>query len=176
MLKRALHFGLASGQTALYDALSYSLKHLEFSTLQRKSLIVVTDGRDNVSDIGLDQLMKELEASRATVYTVGLHDPDVINDLNAGVLRKISHVSGGEFFGPETPSEITSVFEQISKDIRHRYTIGYIPDESNNHRVLRRVKVIARDGNRKLLVHTRTSYNVTPIRPSASSDSVAEAH
>jgi VWFA-related protein len=176
MLKRALHFGLASGQTALYDALSYSLKHLEFSTLQRKSLIVVTDGRDNVSDIGLDQLMKELEASRATVYTVGLHDPDVTNDLNAGVLRKISHVSGGEFFGPETPSEITSVFEQISKDIRHRYTIGYIPDESNNHRVLRRVKVIARDGNRRLLVHTRTSYNVTPIHPSASSDSVAEAH
>ena len=176
MLKRALHFGLASGQTALYDALSYSLKHLELSTLQRKSLVVVTDGRDNVSDIRLDQLMKELEASRATIYTVGLHDPDAINDLNAGVLRKISRVSGGEFFEPQTSSEITSVFEQISKDIRHRYTIGYIPDESNNHRVLRRVKVIAREGNRKLNVHTRTSYNVTPFRPAAVSNSMAEAH
>jgi hypothetical protein len=121
--------------------------------------------------------MKELEASRATIYTVGLHDPDMTNDLNPGVLRKISRVSGGEFFEPETPSEITSVFEQISKDIRHRYTIGYIPDETNNHRVLRRVKVVARDGsNRKLIVHTRTSYEVTPFHPSSNRDSVAEAH
>src|SRR5690348_10370710 len=50
MLRKALYFGVARGQTALYDALAYSLKHLELSSLQRRSLIVVSDGRDNVSE------------------------------------------------------------------------------------------------------------------------------
>jgi Ca-activated chloride channel family protein len=176
MLRKALYFGLAAGQTALYDALSYSLKHLELSTLQRRSLIVVTDGRDNVSEIRFDRLMKEVEASRATIYTVGLRDPDSDNDLNAGVLRKISHVSGGEFFEPPEPSETASVFQEISKDLRHRYTIGYIPDESSDHRVLRTIKVVAREGNRKLKVHTRTSYKIAPGAYPAANDAMAEAH
>ncbi len=175
-LRRALYFGLARGQTALYDALAYSLKHLELSTLQRRSLIVVSDGRDNVSEMRRDQLMREVEASRATIYTVGLHDPDVPNDLDAGVLRKISHVSGGEFFEPETQPEIASVFQQISRDIRHCYTLGYVPDESGDHRVTRTVKVIAREGNRKLKVHARTSYTITPVPRSEARDSIAEAH
>jgi VWFA-related protein len=176
MLRKALYLGLARGQTALYDALAYSLKHLELSSLERRSLIVVTDGRDNVSEMRLHQLMREVEASRATIYTVGLHDPDLINDLNAGVLRKISRVSGGEFFEPEEPSQIAPVFQQISKDIRHRYTIGYVPDESNDRHVLRTVKVIAREGNHKLKVHARTSYNIIPAPRSKVPDSVAEAH
>jgi VWFA-related protein len=176
MLRKALYFGLARGQTALYDALAYSLKHLELSSRERRSLVVVTDGRDNVSEIGLDQLMREVEGSPATIYTVGLHDPDVMNDLNAGVLRKISRVSGGEFFEPEEASQIAPVFQKISKDIRHRYTIGYVPDEASDHRVLRRVKVIAREGNRKLKVHARTSYNITPIPRSKAPGSMVEAH
>jgi Ca-activated chloride channel family protein len=176
MLRKALYFGVASGQTALYDALAYSLRHLELSSLQRRSLIVVSDGRDNVSQMRLDQLMREVEASRATIYTVGLHDPDTPNDLNAGILRKISHVSGGEFFEPEEPFDVAKIFQQISNDIRHRYTIGYIPDESNERRMLRKVKVIAHDGNRKLKVHTRTSYTITPVPRSEVRDSIAETH
>jgi VWFA-related protein len=176
MLRKALYFGLARGQTALYDALAYSLRHLELSTLQRRSLIVISDGRDNVSETPLDQLMKEVEASRATIFTIGLRDPDAENDLNAGVLRRISSVSGGEFFEPKETSEIAPVFRQISDDIRHRYTIGYVPDESRDHRILRRVKVIAREGNRKLKVHARTSYNIAPVTHSKARDSIAEAH
>ncbi len=175
MLRKALYFGAASGQTALYDALAYSLKHLELSSFERRSLIVVTDGRDNVSEMRLDRLMREVEASRATIYTVGFHDPDT-NDLNPGVLRKISRISGGEFFEPEQPSEIAEIFQEISKDIRHRYTIGYVPDESSDRRVLRRVKVTAREGNRKLKVHTRTSYTIAPLPRPEPRNSMAEAH
>ncbi len=175
MLRKALYFGIAGGQTALYDAVAYSLKHLELSSLQRRSLIVISDGRDNVSGMRFAELMRDMEASRATIYTVGLRDPDM-DDLNSGVLRKISRVSGGEFFEPSELSQIEPMFHQISQDIRHRYTIGYVPDELNDRRTLRRVKVVVREGNRKLTVHARTSYNIAPAPHPAADDSMAEAH
>jgi hypothetical protein len=85
-------------------------------------------------------------------------DPQNEN-LNRGVLRKMAAVSGGEFFEPAQLSDIVPVFDRISKDIRNRYTIGYVPDETNDKRIIRTVKVAANRNGRKLIVHTRTKYS-----------------
>jgi hypothetical protein len=55
------------------------------------------------------------------------------------------------------------VFDKISKDIRSRYTIGYIPDETNDKRVLRKVKVTAGVHGKKFAVNSRTSYAIVPL-------------
>lgn len=161
-IRNALYFGQPSGQTALYDAIAYSLKHLEYSRLEKRTLIVVSDGGDNVSQTNLPDLMKMIEASRATVYTVGLYDPED-HDLNPGVLRKIAGVSGGEFFEPAELNQIGPVLEKISQDIRNCYTIGYVPNEETDKRVVRNVKVTATADDRKLMVRTRTTYITTPL-------------
>lgn len=161
-LRAALYYREPVGQTALYDAVAYGLKHLEYSHRDKRTLIVVSDGGDNVSRISFPELMKLIEASRAAVYTVGLYDPQQ-NDLNPGVLRKMSSVSGGEFFEPADLSQVTPVFNKISKDIRNRYTVAYVPDEINDKHVVRTVKVTAAEDNRKLLVRTRTTYTTTPL-------------
>ncbi len=128
LLRRALYFGQPNGQTALYDAVASALKHLELSDRELRTLIVVSDGGDNVSKISLQELMKLIESSRATIYTIGLLDPDD-RDLNPKVLRKFASVSGGEFFEPSRLEDVVPLFEKISADIRNRYTIGFIPDE-----------------------------------------------
>ncbi len=161
-LRAALYYGEPSGQTALYDAVAYSLKHLEYSHRDKRTLIVVSDGGDNVSKITFPELMKLIEASRATIYTVGLYSSED-HDLNPGVLRKMSAVSGGEFFEPEKMDEVIPVFNKISKDIRNCYTIGYVPNETTDKRTVRSVKVVARQNGRKLIVHTRTTYTTTPL-------------
>lgn len=161
-LRSALYYGQAEGQTALYDAIAYSLEHLERSHREKRTLIVVSDGGDNVSRTPLPQLMKVIEASRATIYTVGLYDPED-RDLNPGVLRSIARVSGGQFFEPAALSDIIPVFDKISKDIRNRYTIGYIPDETNDKRIVRNVKVTAEQHGRKLAVKSRTTYSIVPL-------------
>ena len=162
MLRSALYYGEPQGQTALYDAIAYSLKHLEYSHRDKRTLIVVSDGGDNVSSTHFPELLKLIEASRATIYTVGLYDRED-HDLNPGVLRKISNISGGEFFQPDTLQDVMPVFEKISKDIRNCYSIGYVPDEINNKRPVRTVKVMATEDNRKLIVRTRTAYTTTPL-------------
>jgi len=160
-LRSALFLGEPRGQTALYDAVAYSLKHLEFSRQERRALIVVSDGGDNVSQTRLPELMRLIEASRATVYTVGLFDPEA-NDLNPGVLRRFASVSGGEYFQP-TLDEVLPVFNKISRDIRNRYTLAFVPAEMSDKRMVRTVKVIAQENGRRLYVRTRTSYSITPF-------------
>ena len=161
-LRAGLYYGQPAGQTALYDAVAYALKHLEYGHRDKRTLIVVSDGGDNVSKTSFADLLKVIEASRATVYTVGLYDADD-QDLNPGVLRKMSSISGGEFFQPEKLSDVVPVFDKISKDIRNCYAVGYVPDEINDKRVVRSVKVTAAENDRKLLVRTRTTYSTASL-------------
>ncbi len=55
------------------------------------------------------------------------------------------------------------MFNKISKDIRTRYTIGYVPDETDDKRLVRAVKVMAEQHGRKFAVKTRSSYTITPL-------------
>ncbi len=174
VLRRALYFGEPTGQTALYDAIAYALNHLEYGHRDKRTLIVVSDGGDNVSTISFAELMKLIESSRATIYTVGLLDP-LNHDLKPGVLRKMAAISGGEYFQPFELSQIIPVFNKISKDIRNRYTIGYVPDETTDTRVIRTVKVTASENGRRLIVRTRKAYSTVPFSKEISADAAHAA-
>jgi VWFA-related protein len=163
ILHKALYYGMPRGETALYDAIAAALAHLERSRLDVRTLIVVSDGGDNASAIKFRKLTKLIEASRATIYAVGLFDP-YDADQNPKVLRKIARISGGEYFQPKAQQEIAPDFQKISTDIRNRYMIGYHPDEVHDKRTVRTVKVTAKKSGRKLTVRTRTTYTMTPFR------------
>ena len=60
-LRAALYYGQPQGQTALYDAVAYALKHLELRHQERRALIVVSDGGDNVSRTPLGELLRLIE-------------------------------------------------------------------------------------------------------------------
>jgi VWFA-related protein len=166
-VRAALYFGMPQGQTALYDAIAYSLQHLEQSRLEKRTLIVVSDGKDNVSKLKFPALLKIIEASRATIYTIGIYDPDDY-DTNPQVLREIAHVSGGEFFQPRNLNEVMPIFTKISEDVRNRYTIGYVPDEVHDKRRLRTIKLTAEENGHRLRVRTRKSYAIVPFPPAVS--------
>ncbi len=172
LLRRALDYGEPVGQTALYDAVAYALKHLELGRFEKRTLIVVSDGGDNVSTTAFPELMTLIESSRATIYTVGLLDPND-RDLNPSVLKKMAAVSGGEFFQPPEQSQIVPVFDRISKEIRSRYSIGYVPDETTDKRVIRGIRVRAEDKGVKLAIRTRTTYSIAPLADRISASETA---
>ena len=62
------------GETALYDAIAKALEELQAGSRDKKVLIVVSDGGDNVSVHSLAQVMKLAEQSSAIIYTVGVFD------------------------------------------------------------------------------------------------------
>ena len=159
VLQKALYYGTPSGQTALYDAISYSLQHLEAAHREQRTLIVVSDGGDNVSKISLKDLLEKIQLSRATIYTIGLVDPEN-RDLKPGILRKISAASGGAYFEPGTLRDMPRVFSQISKDIRQRYTVGFTPDEDHDKRTIRSVKVTAEHDGQRFSCRTRSTFRI----------------
>jgi len=156
LLRSALWQGDPEGRTALYDAIEMSLDQLKFGRQAKKTLVVISDGGDNHSTHTQQEVMQDVLSSLATIYTVGIYDEDD-PEKNDGVLRKLAQVSGGVFYHLEKLEEIVPICRQIAKDIRTRYTIGYVPAAEG--KVVRHIKVTASSPDHpKLIVRTRTSY------------------
>jgi Ca-activated chloride channel homolog len=158
-LHSALHRGVPEGKTALNDAIVAGLKQLELGRRDKKTLVVISDGGDNASEHKRSEMLDMIQRSVATIYTIGLYDADD-PDRNPGILRELAKISGGEAYFPEKPSGMIPVCRRIAKDIRTRYTIGYIPQAENGPGLLRHIRVRVRtDDRRKLSVRTRSSYS-----------------
>lgn len=159
LLREAMLHNAPQGRTALYDAIKTGLEHLEKGRLDKKTLIVISDGGDNASDLNRGELMKLAEQSLATIYTIGIFDADD-KDKNPGFLRELAQITGGEAFIPESTDNLVGICEKIARDVRNRYSIGFAPGASHQHdgkpRHLR-VLVTGDDGT-KLEARTRTHY------------------
>jgi VWFA-related protein len=165
LLANAIVSRPAGGQTALYDAISRAVQELRAGSRDKKVLIVVSDGGDNASTRSLAQVMKLAEQSSAVIYTIGIFDEDD-PDRNPGVLKRLAQATGGEAFLPRQLSEVAPICERIARDIRHQYTLGYVPANLTRDGAYRTIRVVARaPGHAKLSVRTRAGY-ITGGEPS----------
>jgi VWFA-related protein len=159
-LKDALERIEARGGTALYDAVVASSDHLKKSgLLEKKVLLVVTDGEDNASRESLEQAVRRLqEENGPTVYTIGLLAEERSKRAKRA-LREMAEQTGGIAFFPQGLAEVDSITQQIAHDIRNQYTIGYKPSKPQSEGGFRTVKVDANGkGYKKLQVRTRSGY------------------
>jgi len=163
ILRQALWKNEAEGMTAMYDGILDGLRQLEFGRQDKKSLIIVSDGGDNASAYHFRDVVDAVQRSRAILYTIGVFDEED-PDRNPALLRRLAAVSGGISYVPPL-DQLAAVCRGIAKDIRNRYSIGYVPARTNDKSALRTVKVSITDaGSQKYVVHARTSY-VLPARP-----------
>jgi VWFA-related protein len=160
-LQEALERIESRGGTAMYDALVASADHLKKSArLEKKVLLVVTDGEDNASRESLEQAIRRLQAENGpTVYTVGILGGEGHAKRAKRALQEIAEDTGGVAFFPKDVSEVDSISRQVAHDIRNQYTIGYRPSRPQTEGGYRSVKVEARaKGYGKLQVRTRSGY------------------
>ena len=157
-LESAITTTTSGGQTALYDAIAKALEELQAGSRDKKVLIVVSDGGDNASARPLAQVMNLAGQSSAVIYTIGVFDEED-PDRNPGVLKRLAQATGGEAFFPERLSDVVTICARIARDIRHQYTIGYIPTNLTLDGTHRAIRVNARaKGLDRLTVRTRTGY------------------
>ena len=159
-LREALDKIEARGGTALYDAVVASADHLKKNArLDKKVLLVVTDGEDNASRESLEQAVRRLqEENGPTVYTVGLLGTERQRRARRA-LTALAEQTGGVAFFPKDLSEVDSITQEVAHDIRNQYTIGYRPKRPQNLGGYRSIKVEAHArGYKKLSVRTRTGY------------------
>jgi len=146
------------GMTALYDAVSVALGRLQTGGREKKVLIVISDGGDNASKGKLAQALAMAAQSSAIVYTIGIFDEDD-PDRNPGVLKRLARATGGEAYVPGNFAALPAICERIARDIRHQYTIGYVPANPSQRGTYRTIRVAAvAAGTGKLSVRARAGY------------------
>jgi len=172
-LKDALERIESRGGTALYDAVVASSDHLKKSgPLEKKVLLVVTDGEDNASRESLEQSLRRLEEKNGpTIYTIGILGEEH-NKRARRALREMAEDTGGVAFFPKNLDEVQEITTEIAHDIRNQYTIQYKPTVPQSRGGYRTVKVEAQaPGYKKLQVRTRSGYYAGQQEASASGPS-----
>ena len=161
-LESAILNAPAGGKTALYDAIATALEQVKASTLDKKVLIVISDGGDNASTHTLKQILDLAEHSTAIIYTIGIYDEED-PDRNPRVLSRLARVTGGQVFFPDKLSAVVDICTRIARDIRNQYTIGYVPTNPLRNGGYRTVRVVAQaPGKGRLFVRTRPGYIAQP--------------
>jgi VWFA-related protein len=152
----------ARGMTAIYDGILEGLQRVGRGRHTRQVLIVISDGDDNASRSTLEEVIKQVHESDATIYTVALIDP-LTREGNPRLLSRLARSTGGESYQPRRVEAIGDAFERIARDIRSAYTLAYAPtaatqaaDDTGRRRTVR-VYVRPKDG-RALRVRTRDGY------------------
>jgi Ca-activated chloride channel family protein len=161
------------GGTALNDHLYVALKLLE-GRQGRRVLVVLSDGTDHHSVLGMDQVSSFARRAQTLIYWIRIVEansagqPGRPRDVSTAwrgpaeyreqfdELVKTVHQSGGRIIDAFGPSEFESVFAETLRELREQYAIGYYPDNRRNDGSWHRVKV--KVGNPELKVRTHAGY------------------
>ena len=159
-LAQALRAVSARGRTALYDAVSEGLHHLQYGHLEKKALIIISDGGDNASHLKYSQVLAQARQSQSLIYSIGLVGSDN-EEENPGLLRRLCKDTGGIAYFPRAGESVTNVSTQIARDLREQYTLGYAPPNMKRADAFRKIEVkVGASGRGRLRVRTREGYSL----------------
>jgi VWFA-related protein len=152
------------GGTAMRDAIRMSIDHVkEKAHKDKKVLVVVTDGNDNSSVVGLEDLVKAAQQSEVLIYSVGLLTDEERREAKRAqkALEALAEATGGETFFPRDVSEVERIATQVAHDIRNQYTIAYTPLNQAMDGSFRQIKVTVKAAGNPT-VRARSGYYATP--------------
>lgn len=159
LLQTALHQVSSRGSTALYDAVVASDVHLRNNPrLEKKVLLLITDGQDNMSRETLQDALRKLQSNKgAVLYAIGLTNEGMTR-AGRDALVSLANSTGGSAYFPQSLDEVDTITRSIAHDIRSQYTLAYNPG-GNIGTGYQRIQVEVRGpGRTRLTVRTRTGY------------------
>jgi len=102
--------GYVGKRTAIYDALLRSIYILDSSTTDSKIVVLLTDGRDNMSRVDFNKLLSFIKESKIKLYTIGIGEN---KDVDVEKLGKLAEVGGGKFFMVKDKDTLEKVYKEI---------------------------------------------------------------
>lgn len=160
LLQTALRQVSAAGSTALYDAVVALAVHLRNNPrLDKRVLLVITDGQDNMSRETLEEAMRGLQQpSGPMLYAVGLMGSG-LEGRGRQALERLAQGTGGVAYFPQTLDQVGDITRTVAHDIRSQYMVAYRPKNQNARPNDESIRVEAHaPGYGKLTVQTRSAY------------------
>jgi VWFA-related protein len=107
--------------TALYDALYLAIDETSADPSgNRKAVIVIADGEDNVSTKSLNDVIERANAKNIPIFTIGL---GIL--VGQTELEQIADETGGAYYQPATADNLTDVYLQLAQVFANQYVITY---------------------------------------------------
>jgi VWFA-related protein len=145
------------GGTALYDAVLLGSDELMKKQAGRKAMILLSDGVDNGSKVGIGECIESAQRTNTLVYSILFADknaygnqgplsglggmgrrgggrrPPMSSNHPDGkkILQRISLETGGGFFEVSDKHPIEKIYSQIEEELRNQYSLGYTSYSSN---------------------------------------------
>jgi VWFA-related protein len=149
-------------ESNLFDALSDVLDRMK-DVKGKKSVLVLASGIDTFSRLNLDQVMKRIRETDATIFTVGVGEQLYLRAGGTGNLSPIAEMTylqaqnqlktfaamtGGRAWLPRFDGEIPGIMQDVAASLRNQYSMAYTPSNSAPDGKYRKIKVelVAPDG------------------------------
>ena len=149
-------------ESNLFDALADVLDRIK-DAKGKKSVLVLASGIDTFSKMNLDQVMKRIRETDATIFTVGVGEQFFLRaDVGGGLgpggeltylqaqnqLKTFAAMTGGRSWLPRFEGEIPSIMQDVAASLRNQYSLAYTPSNGTLDGKYRKIKVelVAPDG------------------------------
>ena len=130
-LDNSLKYIHGSGGTSLYDALYLAANDLE-ERPGRKVIVVISDGGNTTSSMGIDKSLKAAQFADAVIYPVVVIPITNEAGRNTGgehALIFMAEGTGGRTFFPSAGKELDQAFTDILNELRTQYFMAYYPKD-----------------------------------------------
>jgi len=146
-IESALNKLQPQGGTRLYDGIKEAVEQWDGAQNRARVIVLLTDGRDEMSTAGLSEIEELLEKSDVTLFPCGVYSPVYrrlfMNDrkyyiqpekeenLNpVWVLRHLAELCGTQALFTEPERPLDQALTHIISELRHRYLLGFEPAPS----------------------------------------------
>ncbi len=132
----------ADGQTALYDAMQYSLVHLARDQ-GRRALVVLTDGDDLGSQSSYRRTFRTAGNTGVPIYVISMSQEE--NPRGRGPrkldMEAISKASGGRVYYVGSMDSVLRAYAHIGNELRSQYMLGYSTSAPLTSKEVQSIKV-----------------------------------
>ena len=116
--------------TSMYDAI-YLAASRELSDREgRRVMVMVTDGGDTISQRTYHDALRALHQADTVFYAmlvVPIKNDAGRNTGGENALTTLTQGTGGKVFVPSVGAELDAAFDDVIRDLRTQYLIGYYP-------------------------------------------------
>jgi VWFA-related protein len=145
--------------TLLYDAV-YLAAHDELShEVGRKAMILLTDGEDQGSQLRVRDAIEAAQKSDSICYVLMIADRGFYGGFGYSgdsEMKKLANETGGRVIDVGNKMEkLKEAFDQIAKELRSQYNIGYTSTNTNQDGAFRKIELRSKQGYK---IQTRSGY------------------
>jgi len=104
--------GMAGKRTAINDALVQSYNLMSKSKAKSKIVILLTDGRDNMSKIPLADVKHMIKKRDVKLYTIGIGGS---RDYDGKYLKELARAGKGKAYAARSAAMLSNIYDEINK-------------------------------------------------------------